>query len=619
MLLRTKLTLTAILLLAIISLTSVIALNILSSNLNERYGDDIIAAERFLVDTQIKKLIAILQENVKPIVRNRLLKKALANQNSIKIKAQIETVERRLVAGNIISALTIISPERENLYSSSQKQSIKGHDPVITSAFTKKSSAWGFTRTLGQIPTIAFATPVTSRGKILGLLVFEYDLERFLPLFSQAQHAKASFVRDQIEIMGQGEAELWNKINLGHSQNNKDSLLNLNFKDAVFQQSTLTLHTLTGQYFGSIIFLKDVTERFYKDRTFKIILYSLLSLITVLAAVAIWWQAKKSLLPLSNVVHALDRLADGEKDIELNEPDRKDEVGSLVHAYTKFRSAFALAQEKETLHQQIQEDQQLKIISILADQTEQAKLAEQANEMKSSFLANMSHELRTPLNAILGITEMLAEDAQENGEDHLIEPLTRVSGAGNHLLKLINDILDLSKIEAGRIDLHIEDLNVIEFVKDIDVTIRPLAGNNKLTFLTEGQLPDMQVDMTRLKQVILNLMSNACKFTKNGEVKLEVLHDKDGGGYGENGEMIFMVSDTGIGLTEEQCKKLFQDFQQADSSTTKEYGGTGLGLSISKKLLHLMGGDVEVSSEAGKGSIFTVRVPVLCIEKNFFD
>lgn len=248
------------------------------------------------------------------------------------------------------------------------------------------------------------------------------------------------------------------------------------------------------------------------------------------------------------------------------------------------------------------EEHRQRLQELLIERTEQARLADQANETKSRFLANMSHELRTPLNAILGISEMLYEEAEEDGEEHLLEPLNRVNGAGKHLLKLINDILDLSKIEAGKIEFHIEDMNVVDFMNDIGLTIQPLAGSNNISLVYEDNLPNMKVDITRLKQVILNLMSNACKFTDNGEVKLEVSHE-------DNGDMLFAVTDTGIGITDEQIGRLFNDFQQADTSTTKEFGGTGLGLSICKKLLRMMDGDIDVKSESGKGSTFTARIP----------
>jgi PAS domain S-box-containing protein len=233
--------------------------------------------------------------------------------------------------------------------------------------------------------------------------------------------------------------------------------------------------------------------------------------------------------------------------------------------------------------------------------------AEVASRAKSDFLANMSHELRTPLNAIIGITEMLGEDAEDEGQEDLIEPLERIHRAGNHLLKLINEILDLSKIEAGRLELSLEDLELAHLLHEVAKTAEPLAarnGNRLHARMAEG-LGRMRADPIRLRQVVLNLLSNACKFTERGEVVLEARREPSGHG----DWIVASVADTGIGMTPEQMGRLFQEFMQADASTTSKYGGTGLGLAISRKLCRLMGGDIHVESAPGKGSRFTIRIP----------
>ena len=229
--------------------------------------------------------------------------------------------------------------------------------------------------------------------------------------------------------------------------------------------------------------------------------------------------------------------------------------------------------------------------------------AMRAAETKSQFLANMSHELRTPLNAIIGITEMLREDAEDEGQDDLVEPLGRIHRAGNHLLHLINEILDLSKIEAGKLELHLEEVGLAALSQDVAATAQPLAARNGNRLIVDcaGDIGSIRADATRLRQIILNLLSNACKFTERGEVRL---------GIGREPSWIAItVADTGIGMTAEQLGRLFQEFSQADSSTTRRYGGTGLGLAISRRLARLMGGDITVESTPGKGSTFTVRLP----------
>jgi signal transduction histidine kinase len=238
-------------------------------------------------------------------------------------------------------------------------------------------------------------------------------------------------------------------------------------------------------------------------------------------------------------------------------------------------------------------------------QDKSRQLAE-ASERKSQFLASMSHELRTPLNAIIGLTEMMVTNAARLGTEKALEPLRRVNAAGAHLLSLINEVLDLSKIEAGKLELNPEAINLARLIDEVVGTAGQLAEKNQNRLVVEAQenLGTLTVDAMRLKQILLNLLSNACKFTKEGEVALRVRNVADGRNWVE-----LAVADTGIGLTADQQAKLFQEFTQVDSLTARRYGGTGLGLALSRKLARMMGGDVTVTSEPGKGSVFTVRLP----------
>jgi signal transduction histidine kinase len=232
------------------------------------------------------------------------------------------------------------------------------------------------------------------------------------------------------------------------------------------------------------------------------------------------------------------------------------------------------------------------------------QLAE-ASQHKSQFLANMSHELRTPLNAIIGVTEMLREDAEALNQD--LEPLDRVLGAGRHLLALINDILDLSKIEAGRMELHLETFPLPPVIEDVAKTIEPMAtkNDNRIVIDCPADLGTIHADQIRFRQSLLNLTSNANKFTEKGTITIAAHQGQ------ENGLdwITLAVADTGIGMTPEQMGKLFQEFSQADASTTRKYGGTGLGLVISRRFCQMMGGDITVESEPGRGSTFTIRLP----------
>jgi GAF domain-containing protein len=265
-------------------------------------------------------------------------------------------------------------------------------------------------------------------------------------------------------------------------------------------------------------------------------------------------------------------------------------------------------------------DKQIELVETFADQAviaienvrlfdeiqDKSRQLAEASERKSQFLASMSHELRTPLNAIIGLTEMMVSNAARFGTEKALEPLRRVNAAGTHLLSLINEILDLSKIEAGKLELNPEPVDLARLIDEVVGTAGQLAEKNQNRLIVEAQenLGVLTADSMRLKQILLNLLSNACKFTKEGEVALRVRKVADGRDWIE-----LAVADSGIGMTVEQQAKLFQDFTQADSLTARRYGGTGLGLAISRKLARMMGGDVTVTSEMGKGSVFTVRLP----------
>src|SRR5262245_4352284 len=265
-------------------------------------------------------------------------------------------------------------------------------------------------------------------------------------------------------------------------------------------------------------------------------------------------------------------------------------------------------------------EKQVELVSTFADQAaiaienvrlfdeiqDKSRQLAEASEHKSQFVSSMSHELRTPLNAIIGLTDMLVTNAARFGTEKAQEPLQRVNAAGSHLLSLINEVLDLSKIEAGKLELNPERVQLTPLINEVVGTAGQLAEKNQNRLVVEAQqnVGALTADSLRLRQILLNLLSNACKFTKQGEVKLAARKVSNGSSFVE-----FAVSDTGVGMTAEQQAKLFEEFTQADAATAQRFGGTGLGLAITRKLARMMGGDVTVASEPGKGSVFTVRLP----------
>jgi signal transduction histidine kinase len=279
----------------------------------------------------------------------------------------------------------------------------------------------------------------------------------------------------------------------------------------------------------------------------------------------------------------------------------RDELGDLANAFNGMAAHLREARDELTQANVELERRHLEQQALM-------EAAESASLAKTQFLANMSHELRTPMNAIIGYSEMLTEEAEELGVGKLVPDLNKINGAGKHLLSLVTDLLDLSKVEVGKMELNLEWFHVREMLNDVTATMQPVARNNgnDLAVKIDPALGRMQADPTKVRQALFNLVGNACKFTRNGHIELQATReDLPSGPW-----VSFHIKDSGIGMTPDQARKVFEPFTQADASTSRKYGGTGLGLTISRRFCELMGGSLHVESEIGIGTTFTIRLPL---------
>jgi signal transduction histidine kinase len=317
-----------------------------------------------------------------------------------------------------------------------------------------------------------------------------------------------------------------------------------------------------------------------------------------LAIIAAWLIGFGVSRPIRSMANNMRQLAAGDMDVDVTMDDRRDEVREMAESVQVFKASMIKVQE-------LAEEQKK-----AAEEIKGAKeAAEGANQAKSAFLANMSHELRTPMNAILGYSEMLIEEAEDAGQDDFIPDLKKINQAGNHLLSLINDVLDLSKIESGKMEAFAENFAIGALIDQVSGTAQPLMAKNNNHFKIERgeNLGDVFQDITKLRQSLLNLLSNAAKFTHEGTITLSVERKiADGVDC-----LTFAVNDTGIGIAADKLEHVFEEFSQADSSTTRDYGGTGLGLAISQRFCQMLGGDLTVTSKPGVGTTFTIRLPAI--------
>ncbi|MFK5971433.1 MAG: ATP-binding protein [Candidatus Marithrix sp.] len=441
-------------------------------------------------------------------------------------------------------------------------------------------------------------------GKIVGVAViatFLKDLSEIIGTVHLGKTGYAFLVDEKGKVLAHPEAKYVAKQLSDLSDyppvqavlNGKDK--NFSFIDA--EQVKWLSYGIKLKNNWNVIALQQESEVLKKEQLF-LELVTFIAIVAVLSVIILIWLLTGRLLePISQLTVAAKTLSRGQWQQHV-EVKYQDEVGTLADAFNQMakqlRISFAILQTKNEESQRACEE------------------AEKANKAKSIFVANMTHELRTPLNAIIGYSEMLQEEAEDMQPEEFVPDLEKIASAGRHLLALINDVLDFSKVEAGKMNIYLESFQVDKMITEVVSMIQPAIqkNSNELIVKHDNDLGTMHSDITKIRQCLFNLLSNSSKFTESGQINLtakrEIKDDEDW--------LIFQVSDTGIGMTEEQMSKVFQAFTQADSSTTRKYGGTGLGLVITQQFCEMMGGNIGVESEFGKGAIFTIKLPTIAEE-----
>ena len=376
--------------------------------------------------------------------------------------------------------------------------------------------------------------------------------------------------------------------------------------------------TMNGERVGTLYMLSDMRQWNLRAKRYTGII---VIVVLICSSLALLLSSRLQKLISRPILHLEDtmRMVSSNKNYEIRATRfYGDEIGRLIDGFNTMLSEIQLRDSAlQRANNELQTSTHELEVEIIHRKRTQDELltakqaAEQASRAKSAFLANMSHELRTPLNAIIGYSEMLQEEVQDSGKISNVRDLQKIQAAGKHLLALINDVLDLSKIEAGKMQLHIEAFEIQDMIEEIVTTLKPAIAKNENAFQLRmpKEIGTMRGDVTKVRQILLNLLSNACKFTDHGSISLEVDRLRTAG----QDWIRFRVGDTGIGISTEQQENLFQEFTQADISIARKYGGTGLGLAISHRFVQLMKGRILVESTPGQGSVFTVDLPVQAV------
>lgn len=500
--------------------------------------------------------------------------------------------------------------DRENVTS---QRADEIRDEIILAAIETGNAASGIV-IAPQSSQIIAAAPILVANELNGIVVAIFFIDNsYVTSITDILDVDAAIISNNdvvassIDASAELETLLQTRINLAEDHQS----FNIEYDDGILRR----LHThpllVDGVDQGFLIVVRSLDDVIAVQQRIQQVVLIFLAVIVVVMLLYAAGIILNFALPLKRLADAAARVSSGQLNERVDVPKiaLEDEVVDLSRNFnvmTERLSGFYTELEETVLERTEELVVTLQELEVKRDE------ALEANKTKSLFLANMSHELRTPLNAIIGYSEMLEEEADDFGYTDIVPDLRKIQSAGSHLLALINDILDISKIEAGAIELYLEDFALEDLIDEIAMTIQPIIekNDNKLKLDYQNDTDIVHSDMTRLRQILTNLLSNSAKFTENGTISIISSRFKD------DTELEYVeiaVQDTGIGMTQEQQDKVFSEFTQADASTTRKYGGTGLGLPISRHFSEMMGGSIRVSSVVGEGSVFTVKMPVRVI------